>query len=289
MRLSGAARLAGVIGWPVAHSRSPLMHGCWIETLGLDAAYVPLAVRPEHVEAAVRALPKLSFRGANVTIPHKEAALGLCDAVDDAARAIGAVNTLIFHDDGHVEGRNTDAPGFAANLRRHAPGLGLAGRPAAVLGAGGASRAVIFALAGLGASPIRLVNRSRAKADALAAALAPVARIEVVEWESRVDALAGARLLVNATSLGQAGQPPLAIDLAPLPADAAVADIVYVPLETPLLRAARARGLTAVPGLGMLIEQARPGFAAWFGVEPPVTDELVRRLEDDIRAKTGTL
>lgn len=271
MPLSGKAMLAGVIGWPVAHSRSPRLHGHWIARHGLDAAYVPLPVRPEDFATAVAGLRAAGFRGANVTLPHKEAAFALADRLTPRARRAGAVNTLVFHPDG-VEGDCTDGFGFLASLDGHDPAAG----PAVVLGAGGAARAVAAALLDAGCPRVTLVNRSPARAEALAAALG--GPVEV----AAAPPLAGAALLVNATSLGMAGQPPLEIDLSPLPAGATVADIVYVPLETPLLRAARVRGLRAVDGLGMLLHQARPGFHAWFGVDPAVDDALRRDVASDI-------
>ena len=270
MTLTGKARVAGVIGWPVAHSRSPRLHGYWLKRYGIDGAYVPLPVKPEHAREAIRALPKLGLRGANVTIPLKEAALAACDETDEAARAIGAVNTLVCTDDGRLLGRNTDAFGFIEYLREAAPALALNGRRAVVLGAGGSARAVIYALAKAGAAEIAIVNRTPARAQELARDLGAVstAKLGALAVTDLPHALKDAVLLANATSLGMAGQPPLEIALDPLSADAAVADLVYTPLETPLLKAAAARGLKAVDGLGMLIHQARPGFAAWFGVDP---------------------
>ena len=268
MILSGKARLAGVMGWPVAHSRSPRLHGFWLDRYGIDGAYLPLAVRPEHLEAALRALPLLGFRGVNLTLPHKEAALAALDEVDPEARRIGAVNTVAVTGDGRLRGWNTDAFGFLAHLRDAAPSWRPQAGPAVLLGAGGAARAVCAALAGAGVPEIRLVNRTRARAEEVAAAIG--GPIRALDWEQRAAALDGAALLVNTTTLGMAGQPPLDLDLGRLPPEAVVNDIVYVPLETPLLRAAAARGNVCVDGLGMLLHQARPGFAAWFGVEPEV-------------------
>jgi shikimate dehydrogenase len=265
--LSGSAKLAGVIGWPVAHSRSPRLHGFWLARHGIDGAYVPLAVPPGRLAEAVRGLLAAGFRGANVTLPHKEAALSLCDEVEESARRAGAVNTLRF-EGGRILGSNTDGWGFLESLREQAPGFDPRSGPAVVLGAGGAARAIAAALQDAGCPRIVLVNRTRPRAEALAAALGGA--VEVADHPP----LAEAALLVNTTSLGMVGQPPLEIDLAPLPAAAVVADIVYVPLQTPLLAAARARGLVAVDGLGMLLHQARPGFAAWFGVMPQVDAEL---------------
>ncbi len=268
MILTGSARLAGVVGWPVEHSLSPRLHGYWLEHYGIDGAYVPLAVRPEAFARALRGLADLGFQGVNVTLPHKEAALEACDEVDGLAQRIGAVNTVTLAD-GRLVGSNSDAFGFMENLRQALPGWAATAAPAVVLGAGGAARAVAAALLEAGAPEIRLANRTAARAEALAAALGGPLR--VIPWEHRAAALEGAGLLVNTTTLGMHGQAMLDIDLAHLPPEAPVTDIVYVPLETPLLGAARARGNPAVDGLGMLLHQARPGFEAWFGVRPEVT------------------
>jgi shikimate dehydrogenase len=273
MRPTGKALVAGVMGWPVGHSRSPLLHGHWLDRHQVDGAYVPMAVAPEHLERAIRALPALGFRGCNLTVPHKEAALAIVDEVEPLARRIGAVNTLVVSN-GRILGRNTDGIGFLENLKQGLPGWSAARGPAVVLGAGGAARAVIVALADAGAPEIRIANRSPARAEALAAEFGrPVVP---VAWDARADALDGAALLVNTTTLGMSGQPPLALALDALPASALVTDIVYAPLETDLLARARARGNPVVDGLGMLLHQARPGFAAWFGVVPEV-DEALRR------------
>jgi shikimate dehydrogenase len=272
MPISGKARLAGVMGWPVAHSRSPALHGFWLAEHGVDGAYVPLPVRPENLETALRALPLLGFAGCNLTIPHKEAALAIVDRVEPQARRIGAVNTIIVAADGSLGASNTDAPGFLASLKEGAPQWRAPAGPAVLLGAGGAARALAVALLDAGVPGLRLINRSRTRAEALATAIGGA--ITVHDWAVRAAALADAALLVNATSLGMNGQPPLELDLVRLPKTAIVADIVYVPLETPLLAAARARGNIAVDGLGMLLHQARAGFTAWFGLEPAVTPAL---------------
>ncbi len=269
---SGAARVAGVVGWPVTHSRSPRLHGYWLRRHGIDGAYVPLPVRPEHVATALRALPLLGFAGANVTVPHKEAALAVVDRVEPLARRIGAVNTLVIAADGSIEGRNTDAYGFLENLRQGCPDWRPGDGPAVVLGAGGAARAVCAALGDAGVPEIRLLNRTAARAEAVAAAVG--GPVNVRGWDERAAALAGAALLVNATTLGMEGAPPLDLALDALPAAAVVTDIVYQPLHTDLLRRARGRGHRVVDGLGMLLHQARAGFAAWFGVDPAVTEEL---------------
>ena len=270
--LSGKAKLAGVMGWPIGHSLSPRLHGYWLRQYAVDGAYVPLAVRREDFAGAVRMLPRLGFAGANVTVPHKEAALAAVDEAAVEARRIGAVNTIVVRADGSLMGWNSDGYGFMENLKAGLaewnPGLG----PAVVLGAGGAARAVCAALVDGGVPELRLVNRTASRAEALAADIG--GPIEIVSWAERESALDGARLLTNTTTLGMAGSPPLDLALERLPPEAAVTDIVYAPLKTPLLVAAAARGNPTVDGLGMLLHQARPGFAAWFGVEPEVTDEM---------------
>ncbi len=270
---SGAARLAGVMGWPVSHSRSPRLHGFWLDTYGIDGAYVPLAVPPDRFEQALRALPVLGFRGANVTVPHKEAALALADHADDHACRIGAANTIVVGDDGVLHASNTDGYGFLEHLRASAT-TWVSDEPVLVLGAGGASRAVIVALLDAGVPEVRLANRTAARAQALAAELA--GPITALPWDERGDAASGCGLVVNTTTLGMTGQPPLDLSLDALGEGAVVYDLVYAPLDTPLLSGARQRGLAAVDGLGMLLHQARPGFAAWFGWEPEVTDDLYR-------------
>ena len=272
------------MGWPVGHSLSPALHNHWIAAAGLDAAYLPLAVRPEDFARALAAAPALGLRGVNVTIPHKRAAHEACASLDAAARAIGAVNTISFDAAGAAHGANTDAAGFLAALRQDAPDLALDGGPAVVIGAGGAARAILWALIEAGAPEIRLVNRSRDKAAALADHFGSERfgsdrfgkeKILLHPFADLRRALAGARLVVNATSLGMAGGPALDVDFAPMAAAAQAGappvamDIVYRPLETAFLAKARAAGLIAIDGLGMLIEQARPGFQAWFGTPAP--------------------
>lgn len=276
MLLSGKARLAGVMGWPVGHSLSPRLHGYWLERYGIDGAYVPLPVRPEDVELAFAALPRLGFLGWNVTVPHKEAAFRLVQAHDAAAARMGAVNTVLVREGGSLLGCNTDGLGFMASLRAQAPGWSPAAGPAAILGTGGAARAIAVALLEAGVPALRLTNRTPERAEALALDLAPLGRpVETLPWAARGQAfLEGAALLVNATSLGMAGQPPLELDLAALPPTAVVADLVYVPLRTGLLAAAAARGHVTVDGLGMLLHQAVPGFAHWGGVVPEVGEGL---------------
>ncbi|KAA0597622.1 shikimate dehydrogenase [Azospirillum lipoferum] len=277
--ISGKAKIAGVMGWPIGHSRSPRLHGFWLRQYGIDGAYVPLAVAPGRAEQAIRALPALGFRGCNVTVPLKEIAFRTVDRLDETARRMGAVNTIVVGDDGALEGGNTDGFGFIENLRAEQPDWTAERGPAVVIGAGGAARAVVVALLDAGAPEVRLVNRTRARAEELAADLGAVGLnggVTVVDWVSRETALDGASLLVNTTTQGMAGQPALDLSLHALPISAVVNDIVYVPLETPLLAEARTRGNPVAGGIGMLLHQARPGFKAWFGVEPQVTPELTR-------------
>jgi shikimate dehydrogenase len=275
MRISGTTRLAGIMGWPVAHSRSPVLHGFWLDETGIDGAYLPLPVPPQHIEQALRALPILGFRGCNLTIPHKQTALAVVDRIEPLARRIGAVNTIVIGPDGSLEGRNTDAFGFYESLRDAVPAWRAAAGPAAILGAGGAARAVVAALIDAGVAEIRIVNRTFARAEAVAGDLAILkTKITIHSWEEVGGALQDAGLLVNATSLGMAGEPALMLDLSPLPPSTPVVDIVYVPLETDLLAAARRHGHPVVNGLGMLLHQGRPGFEAWFGTPVRVTREL---------------
>jgi shikimate dehydrogenase len=267
--LSGNARLAGITGWPVSHSRSPRLHGFWLERYGIDGAYLPLPIDPAHFPAAIRGLMLAGFAGVNVTIPHKVAAFAICDDVDESARRAGAVNTLVF-ENGRIRGSNTDGWGFLENLR--ANGVDPAAGPALILGAGGSARAVAAVLLELGVR-VTVANRTRTRADDLARELPG---LTVIDWDARDRALAGIALLVNTTSLGMAGHPPVEIDLDRGARGLTVADIVYVPLETPLLAAARARQIRSVEGLGMLLYQAVPGFRTWFGADPAV-DEALRR------------
>jgi shikimate dehydrogenase len=272
MMLSGRARLAGVVGWPVAHSRSPRLHGYWLDHHGIDGAYVPLGVQPEHFADALIMLARLGFAGMNVTLPHKEAALAAVDEADADARRIGAVNTIVIRGDASLFGTNTDARGFIANLREQAPAWHAGVAPVVMLGAGGAARAAAVALLDAGVPGLCIVNRTARRAEALAATLGE--KVSVAPWCDRHRVLVGAGLLVNTTSLGMEGHDDLNLDLGALPRDAVVHDIVYAPLKTQLLAAARARGHVVVDGLGMLLHQARAGFAAWFGVQPEVTPAL---------------
>ncbi|PDQ17773.1 shikimate dehydrogenase [Mesorhizobium sanjuanii] len=275
------SKKAFVTGHPIAHSRSPKIHAYWLAKYGIDGSYRAIDVAPADLAEFVQTLAANGYRGGNVTIPHKEAAFALVPRRDDAAEAIGAVNTLWF-EDGALWGGNTDGHGFAANLDEHAPGWASNG-PAVVLGAGGASRAVIHALIERGVSDVRIVNRTVARAEELSHRFGGGVSAHGVAATGEL--LADAGLLVNTTALGMHGNEGLSADPAGLPAHALVTDLVYVPLETPLLAAARARGLKTVDGLGMLLHQAVPGFERWFGVRPEVTAELRRIILADIGAK----
>lgn len=263
---------ACVIGWPVEHSRSPAIHRYWLELYGIDGAYEKEAVRPEEFASFLGSLSDRGYAGANVTLPHKTEALRLATKADESARAIGAANTLWLDGAGRLNASNTDAYGFMTNLNQEAPHWNKGRAPVMVLGAGGAARAILYGLIAQGASRILLANRTRDRAEVLAGTFGPA--VSVVDWDARNQALAGCGLLVNATSLGMSGKGPLDIEVEALPEDAVVADIVYSPLETPLLATARARRRQAVDGLGMLLYQAVPGFERWFGVRPQVTKEL---------------
>ena len=280
MIISARARLAGVMGWPVDHSLSPRLHGYWLEANGIDGAYLPLAVAPEHFVQVLRVLALLGFRGVNITVPHKEAALDAVDVADPLARRIGAVNTITVRDDGSLEGTNTDAYGFTEQLKATVPDWQASGGPAVIIGAGGAARAISVALLDAGVAEIRIVNRTLARAEALATAVGEPVR--VLAWSGRANAVGDAALVVNTTTLGMTGQPALDLEAASIADDAVVCDIVYAPQQTPLLRAAAGRGLRTVGGLGMLIHQARPGFEAWFGVAPEITDDLRAFLAADL-------
>ncbi len=264
--------LAGVMGWPIAHSRSPKIHNYWLKLHGIEGAYAPFAIEPGKLGPALRAMATLGLAGCNLTIPHKEAALKLVDVVEDEAARIGAINCVVVGADGRLTGKNYDGFGFIAALRAAAPDWRAEAAPAAVIGAGGGARAIVAGLIDAGATEIRVFNRTRERAQALASDFGAVPRAHA--WEERNAGLAGAGLLVNTTSQGMVGQPPLDIDLSALPPSAVVSDIVYAPLETPLLASARRAGLVAVDGLGMLIHQARPAFRDWFGVMPEATPAL---------------
>ena len=279
-----AAPWACVAGWPISHSRSPLIHSHWLRTLGIDGRYEKMAVPAEEFGRFAARIGVEGLIGANVTIPHKEAAFAACDSLTANAAELGAVNTL-WRENNKLCGDNTDVVGFIANLDEQAPAWRDRTGYAVVLGAGGAARAVVQGLIAAGVERIIVVNRTRDRAERLAARFGRAT--EFAPWELLPTHLAHADLLVNATSLGMVGGAPLDIDLAPLRAQALVADIVYIPLQTPLLATAQRRGLRTIEGLGMLLHQAAPGFERWFGVRPQVTPELRALIETDILGAKG--
>ena len=266
--------LAGVIGHPIAHSKSPKLHGYWLKEHGLEGHYVPIDVAPENLESVLRMMPKMGYVGANVTIPHKERALEIADQVTDRATLIGAANTLIFLEDGKILADNTDGYGFIQNLRNGAPDWDPTAGAAVVLGAGGAARAVLASLLDVGVPEILLSNRTRARAEQLRDDFG--ARIKVIEWVQAGNVMEDGATVVNTTSLGMTGKPELRVPLDGLNADAVVTDLVYTPLMTNFLKTAQAKGCTTVDGLGMLLHQAVPGFERWFGPRPEVTDDVRR-------------
>lgn len=264
--------LAGVMGWPVAHTRSPAIHNHWIARYGLKGAYVQLPVQPDRLEAAIRGLPALGFAGCNVTVPHKVSAMRLMDELHPAARRVAAINTIVVQPDGRLLGMNNDGAGYIQSLRDADPAWRGDAGPALVLGAGGAARAIVVALLDEGVPVLRITNRTLERAQALAEAFGD--RVKVVPWAERNEAMTGVSLLVNTTTQGMHGQAPLDVTLEVLPAAAMVSDAIYIPMETPLLAQARLRGHRTVNGLGMLLNQARPAFQSWFGVLPEITPEL---------------
>jgi shikimate dehydrogenase len=272
--------MAGVMGWPVMHSRSPMLHNYWFQKHQLAGTYVPLAIRPEGLAAALRALHPLGFAGCNLTIPHKQQAMTIVNEIDEVAKRIGAISCVVVRSDGSLAGSNNDCYGFIHNIKQEQPGWRADAGPAVVIGAGGGSRAVCYGLAQERAKEIRLVNRSLDRAKGIANEFG--SPIKALPWEQRHDALEGAATVVNSTSQGMVGQPALDIKLDKLPANALVADIIYIPLETPFLAAARKRGNRTVNGLGMLLHQGRPAWKAWFGIEPEVTPELRSMIEKTI-------
>ena len=275
MSLTGKAKIAGIIGWPVSHSLSPVLHGHWLEEYGIDGAVIPLAARTEDFSAVIDGVRRAGFRGVNVTVPHKEAAFALAHELDKGARICGAVNLLVFDGD-KIEGRNTDHSGLHVSILKAMDGNPFKGKTAVLLGAGGAARGAILALDSFGFSQVHILNRDGTRAKTLAAGLTSEIEAKLTggglnDWKS----LAGnAALVVNSTSAGMGSNPPLDIDLSALPKDAAVCDIVYNPLETKLLKEASARGHKTIDGLGMLMHQAVPSFEAFFGVRPQVTQKL---------------
>ena len=272
MNSNSRKKLAGGMGWPIKHSLSPRLHGFWLRKHNINGAYLPLPIAPSNLDHALRALPRLGYCGVNLTVPHKEAALSIVDHADDVARRIGAVNTVFVSRDGSLKGTNTDGRGFIENVKTNATTWSASEGAAVVLGAGGSARAVVAGLVDSGCGKIILVNRTRRKAEKLAAHIG--GSISVRSWSERHEALTSAALLVNTTTLGMKAQPPLDVDLTGLPSAAIVTDLVYAPLETQLLAEARGRGNPVVDGLGMLLYQAVPGFEGWFGIRPKVTPAL---------------
>ena len=272
--------MAGVMGWPVMHSRSPMMHNYWMEQQGLAGTYVPLAIEPGKIGPALRAMHPLGFAGCNLTIPHKQDAMEIVDEVDEVAKKIGAISCVVVRDDGSLFGTNNDWLGFLGNLKEFRPDWRVDAGPVTVIGAGGGSRAVCYALLDQGVTEIRLVNRTRERAEKLAEEFG--GPIEVHSWEERHDALDGVAMAVNVTSQGMQGETALDIQLDALPVDAIAADIIYIPLETPFLAAARARGNPTLNGVGMLLHQGPPAWKRWFGVEPQVTPDLRAEIEKSI-------
>jgi len=284
MTLSGKAKLAGIVGWPVTHSLSPVLHGHWLAEYGIDGAMVPLATRIEDFSLVIDGMRRAGFAGVNVTVPHKEAAFAIAHRVDAAAKSAGAANLLVFHGK-EIEARNTDSIGLAESLKENIGMLN--GGQVVLLGAGGAARGAILALEMLGAGKIHLLNRDAHRAKTLAASLAPQVKAGVEpgglgDWGK---AAADAVLVVNSTSAGMGANPPLDIDLSVLPKTASVCDIVYNPLQTKLLKDAAARGHTIIDGLGMLMHQAAPSFEAFFGVRPKVTPALREALITALNAR----
>ena len=272
--------LAGVMGWPVMHSRSPAMHTYLMRQHGLSGTYVPLAIKPDTLAQALRGLAPLGFSGCNITIPHKEQALASVDEVDPVAQRIGAVSCVVVRPDGSLFATNNDCFGFVQNILQHQPSWRADTGPAVVVGAGGGARAIVYSLADRGAREIRVINRTLVRAETLAREFGPP--VSAFGWDERHLALDGAALLVNTTSQGMVGQPPLDLALDTLPRPALVCDIVYVPVETPLLAAARRRGNPTVDGLGMLLHQVRPAWQAWFGIDPEITPALRAHIEATI-------
>lgn len=263
--------VAAVVGWPIKHSRSPLIHNFWLRRHGIAGRYDKLAIEPERFPSFARNLSKWGLRGCNVTIPHKQTAFALADVRMPEAEAVGAANTLWLRD-GRLHATNTDTYGFMTHLQKTSPSWHSRSGPVTVIGAGGATRAIVFGLITAGVDRIHIVNRTRATAEALARDFGTA--IRVFDWSDRHSAVLGASCLINTSSLGMSGYPPLDLEIAGLAKDATVADVVYLPLETPLLAAARRHGFVAVDGLGMLLHQAAPAFQAWFGIRPEVTGEL---------------
>lgn len=272
--ISGKAKIAGVMGWPVEHTKSPRLHGYWLRKHNIDGAYIPMPVAEGKIEQALRALPTLGFRGCNLTIPHKESSMKIVDEIDPLAKRVGAINTIIVKEGEKLFGTNTDVYGFSQNLKASGFVFDPAMPIATVFGAGGAARAIVVALQDFGFKEIRIVNRSLGRAEALAQSLPGKNEYKIMSLQESKESIIDTGLLVNATSLGMTGHKPLEVNLAGLSKNAWVTDAVYAPLETDLLRQAKQNHIRVVDGLGMLLYQARAGFAAWFDQEPEITEEL---------------
>lgn len=268
----GVPPLAFVAGWPIGHTRSPALHGHWLQRYGIAGHYLPLPIAPEDFDDAIRTLGRCGFVGGNVTIPHKVAAYEIADETTERAKRLGAANTIVFDSNRGIVADNTDGFGFIENLRAARPDWSGVGGSATVVGAGGASRAIVAALLDAGVTELRLTNRTKSNAEAIAEEL--TGPIKIVDWSDAEMSIEGAKLIVNTTSMGMQGGPPLSLTLEKIEEDALVTDAVYAPLDTPFLKLARSKGAQTVDGLGMLLHQARPGFAAWFGREPEVDDAL---------------
>jgi len=279
--MAGEFKLAGVMGWPIVQSRSPILHNYWIEKYNLNGRYVPLAVQPERLADAIRGLPALGFRGCNLTMPHKQLAMTMVDSVTDTAKRIGAINCIVVGDEGKMSGTNNDGNGYVLSVQEIAPRWKPSDGPIAILGAGGAARAVVVALLERGAQEIRLINRTFEKAERLARefgrAITPLA------WDRRADVISDVALLTNATNQGMIGKPKLDISLDRLSKATLVSDLIYVPPETAFLAAAKERGNVTINGLGMLLHQARPAFEAWFGILPDITADLRKTIMDTFK------
>ena len=266
--------LAGVVGWPVSHSRSPVLHGHWLKRYGLPGHYIHIGLKPQDFETGIRSMPRLGFKGVNLTLPYKESILSIADSISDRAALIGAANTVVFREDGAISVDNTDGYGFIESVRAAVPDWQANAGPVVVLGAGGAARAVVSALLTAGAPEIRIANRTRQRAEILREQFG--AKTQPVDWNRASDVLADAAMVVNTTSLGMVGKPPLPVTLERADSSTIAVDIVYTPLTTDFLAMAASRGMRTVDGLGMLLHQAVPGFESWFGVRPEV-DEALRQ------------
>ena len=275
-------RRACVIGWPIEHSRSPLIHGYWLERYGIEGTYTKVAVRPDDVAQFLRSLGAEGFVGCNVTVPHKEMAYAVAEEAEESARVVGAANTLWLEGD-RLYAANTDTYGYMTYLSHVVPDWRAHDGPVCVLGAGGAARAIVYGFLDAGVDEVRIFNRTRERADAIADQFGP--RVKVFDWGNRSDGARDACVLVNTTAVGLKGAGSLGMDFTGFNPDCVVSDIVYVPLETELITAARSHGLRTVDGLGMLLHQAVPGFERWFGVRPQVTDELRATIVADIEGK----